>query len=77
MTLVGAYGAYWFNIFAFFWTFYYDENSGSTYSDATEATYWFSAYTSLCVIDALVSILLIGGIEEYRDSVNLAEELAK
>ena len=75
MTLIGAYIAYWANIGAMAYVFYVEDkaDSGSLYDDTTEATYWFAAYSTLCLLDAIISISLIDGIVEYRDQVNLAE----
>jgi len=78
VTLFGAYGAYWGVVGAMLYVFYIEpETEKSTYTSDTDATIWFSVYTSICLLDSIVSILLVPDILVYRDKRNEADEIAE
>lgn len=53
------------------------EAEKSTYASDTDATIWFSVYTSVCLLDSIISIILVPDILDYRDKKNEADELAE
>lgn len=70
LSLIGPFIAYWANLGAMYYAFYYEpEKSESTFDSTSDATPYFAGYLLLSVINSVISITQISGVEDYYNEL--------
>lgn len=76
ISLVGPFIAYWANLGAMYYAFYYaPEESESTFDSTSDATPYMVGYFLLSVINSAVSFTQVGGIEDYYEQLSIEKLL--
>jgi len=78
MTLIGAFGAYWFNFAAMVYTFYITPEESESLLTGSEPLLYLGGYTALSALNSALSLLFIGDIIAWYETevavLALAEE---